>query len=58
MAENELQKNDSQLWLGIIDEKVVAREKSFKKLKEILEEKYPDKTSIITSQPSCETMIL
>ncbi|MCY4492190.1 MAG: DUF5678 domain-containing protein [Thaumarchaeota archaeon] len=48
----------SKPWVGIIEGKIVAKEKSFKDLLKTLKKNYPDKKPLITSITSCETLIL
>ncbi len=53
-----MSETESRPWIGIVDDEVVAKEKSLKELVAVLEKKYPNKTPVITSTPLCETMIL
>ncbi len=51
-------KKDSALWLGIVDNKVVLKNKDYDTLVMKLGKKYPTKMPTILASPLCETLIL
>ncbi len=53
-----IMKKDSALWIGIVDNKVVLKNKDYDTLVMKLRKKYPTKMPIILTAPSCETLIL
>lgn len=50
-------KNDNKLWIGIINDKVVLRNKDFDTLVSKLKKQFPNDMPCIVSLPICATLV-